>query len=180
MSEADEARRRKVADSVQSMEERASKNPLYMWWAIDLCIKCNIPFPPWVMGYLKESASKLMQMMFDAAPTGTPEVAREAEAVGRALGFGAKGRGRGNVFSTHAKYWRDTHVLMAVLNRIVQGEEPGERLYANVVEDLRSMGNSMLLATPEAVRKIFLNHRRDRTELYRKAEKAFSIESLND
>jgi|SRR5271166_4381435 len=100
-----EAHRRRIADLVQSME---SKNPLYVWLAIDRCIEAGIPFPDWVLAYLKRSAGRLKEMMSGAMPAGCGDVAREAEAVGKALGFGAKGRGRGSVFSQRAKGWRDS------------------------------------------------------------------------
>lgn len=160
-----EAHRRRIADLVQSMD-KSGKNPLYVWLAIDRCIEAGIPFPDWVLAYLKRSAGRLRGMMFGATPAGCGDVAREAEAVGKALGFGAKGRGRGSVFSQRAKGWRDIFILLTVLERLRLGEEIGERLYADVAQELGRWKRNEFRSTPGVVKKIFGEHRRKQTKLF--------------
>lgn len=94
------------------------KSPLCAWHAIERCRKHNLPFPKLIVEYLGECAINIGDLVRKSAASGSPNALREAEAVGKALGFGRGKQGRGNVFSKQVKDVRDFHIFYEVLKSV--------------------------------------------------------------
>jgi hypothetical protein len=94
---------------------KRDKNPVFAWVGIGLCFELNLDFPEWILAYLKSSAAALLR---DNKSTS----AREADRMGRALGFG---RTKGQTGSHEAAYkaLSDEILHKAVRTQLAAGEK---------------------------------------------------------
>jgi hypothetical protein len=105
---------------LQALEQdyTRERNPVLAWDAFSTCRHYGFQLPPWLLDYLAESADRILEIS-DAVASGRP-VNREAEAVGKALGFGLTGRGAGKLFKTAGILRRDRELSAAMEEFLAQ------------------------------------------------------------
>lgn len=112
-------------------------NPLDVWEAIDWAYRAEIKLPSWVMSYLGAAAREIVEVR-EAAETGQ-FLPKQAERVGRALGFGVKGRGRSSCFGELALREEDERIyfdVMKITEPIIKKAANGKhRFHAGVKLD---------------------------------------------
>ena len=82
----------------------SSRNPVFAWQALRLATGLGINAPYWVLDYLAAAADALASIYARAKTK--KALAREADLVGKALGFGTQGRGKTGMFEAAAKLVR--------------------------------------------------------------------------
>lgn len=87
-------------------------NPVYVWEAIDFAYRNKRKMPRWVMSYLGAAAKEILSFC-EAARTGET-TSKQAERVGKALGFGVKGPGRSDWFQQAALREADEEMFFTV------------------------------------------------------------------
>ncbi len=100
------------------VEFRESKNPLLAWEGFRLSMAVDQATPGWILDYLGDCALRLSDILEEVErgkPTG-----KEAERVGRSLGFAAK-PGRGSWFSKLASIRRDRRIYKAMSDEFARG-----------------------------------------------------------
>lgn len=107
-----------------------SKNPLLFWEALQVCLDEKFPIPEWVLNYLKESASKLMDLADRHQKSGQ----RAAFDVYNALGM--KGPGSGNIFSKYQRQKREQKVIWKILDKAEFDEEYEIKNIVKVLKDV--------------------------------------------
>jgi len=111
-----------------------NQNPLLVWEALELCMDASYPFPDWVSEYLKEVASKLLELPKKRDDLKNPStektLPRAAFDVSKALGMSESGSG--DIFSSYLIFKRNQEIVSRVCGRIVrdtpQGIEDGEKV----------------------------------------------------
>jgi hypothetical protein len=78
-----------------------TQNPVFVWQALRLATGLGINIPYWVLDYLAAAAGALASLY--AKAKAKKALGREAELVGKALGFGTRGRGRTGMFEAAAR-----------------------------------------------------------------------------
>jgi hypothetical protein len=94
-------------------------NPLYAWEAVAIARRYGIASPDWAQDFLADAADRIMEIR-DEVASGT-SVKRESERVGRALGFGLEGPGRGGWFKHATMLERDRTIYLAVSDELEAG-----------------------------------------------------------
>ena len=89
---------------------------VYVWEALDLAERNGINRPGWVEDYLVRAAARLMQILNDVAAG--KGIGRQADEVGRALGFGPGGGCR---FKHAARLERDRTIYHSVEKKLGAG-----------------------------------------------------------
>jgi hypothetical protein len=90
------------------------RNPIHPWEAFAIARGAGIDLPDWLLAYFDEGADRILKIRNEVA-RGTC-VKREAERVGKALAFGADGRGRGKGrLSRAAQLERDRALYLEVV-----------------------------------------------------------------
>ena len=89
---------------------------VYVWEALDLAERNGINRPGWVEDYLVRAAARLMQILNDVAAG--KGIGRQADEVGRALGFGPGGGCR---FKKAARLERDRIIYHSVEKKVGAG-----------------------------------------------------------
>jgi hypothetical protein len=93
-------------------------NPVHAWEAIALILPYGIELPDWLLAYLFDAASEIGQIRCEVAEG--KSINREAERVGKALGYG-EGQGRGGWFKRATMLERDRFAYFAVTERLESG-----------------------------------------------------------
>ncbi|TPL75111.1 hypothetical protein [Mesorhizobium sp. B2-3-15] len=88
-----------------------SFNPILPWVGLRLAMDSELPVPDWVLRYFYESAGLLNQMIREGKHRGR----KEAESVGRMLGFGADGKGQTSAFRDITLQDRDVKIAIHVV-----------------------------------------------------------------
>jgi hypothetical protein len=96
------------------------RNPIHPWEAFATARRAGIDLPDWLLAYFDEGADRILNIRNEVA-RGTC-VKREAERVGKALAFGADGRGRGKGrLSRAAQLERDRALYLEVVIKLNAG-----------------------------------------------------------
>jgi hypothetical protein len=105
-------------DELKKQFER-TKNPVFVWYAIMDQSWCDAPLPEWIDTYLQSVAKNMVSLYY------TERLEREAELVGKALGFGGEKKGDNGKFSEAQKFDRD----LMLYNQVVWAmtETPGKK-----------------------------------------------------
>lgn len=93
-----------------------SRNPIFFWEALKICLDEKHPLPDWVSGYLLEAASKLLDLSELAQRQGLDK--RASEKFYEALG-GVK-----NMFTRHGNLIRDLDILTDICQQIIAAGNP--------------------------------------------------------
>jgi len=93
-------------------EFEATKNPVLAWRALILNGGLDTPFPEWIVEYLYAAAEDIINNNDDD---------REAEAVGKALGFGGAKKGKKGMFAAAATLERYRGLHMEVVAQLNKG-----------------------------------------------------------
>jgi len=94
-------------------------DPLWPWHVLRLAADWGIPAPAWVMLYFSEQAERLNKIVRDGGGNGS----KEAELVGRALGFGAAGKGNTSAGKAIRTKDRDYQIAFWVICRIEEHKQ---------------------------------------------------------
>jgi hypothetical protein len=111
-----------------------TRDPLAPWRVITWAAANDFPLPEWVIQYLRGAAQKLNDVVVQAAKTGS--VKREAEAIGKALGFGHQRAGQTSLTKTTALRDRDFKIAMRVAEQIENNVKPD----AAIIDVAKSLG----------------------------------------
>jgi hypothetical protein len=101
------------------------KNPAFAWMGIAHCFELNSDFPDWVLTYLKSSTAAVLRADGLDKNKNTSEdktFEREAERIGKALGFG-RSEGETGSFEDAYKALTDEMLHEAVLTQLAAGEK---------------------------------------------------------
>jgi hypothetical protein len=109
-------------------------DPLAPWRMITWAAVNDYPLPEWVIQYLRGAARNLNDVVVQAAKSGS--VKREAEAVGKALGFGHKRAGQTTPTKEAALRDRDFNIAMRVAEQVDNNVKP----YAAIFDVAKSLG----------------------------------------
>ena len=107
--------------------------------------------PDWVMAYFADAADRVMAIR-DEIGEGK-RIGREAERVGKALGFGMSGRGSTSLFARSFKLQRDREIFWSVSAKV----EGGTKLDFAYDEVMREMGlgsRAMVVRAYLSIRKL--------------------------
>lgn len=102
------AARRQLRE-LEATYEFDGNNPLDVWEAIDWACRAGMELPEWIMSYLGAAAGAIVSL----CETGQ-RVPKQAERVGKILGFGVKGPGRNSCFEELALREDDRQIYFAV------------------------------------------------------------------
>lgn len=102
---------RRLALSRLGESYAANFNPILPWVGLRFAMDSEMPIPAWVLGYFYESAGILNQLVHDRKR----ETRKEAESVGRMLGFGAGGKGQTSAFRETTLNDRDAKIAIQVV-----------------------------------------------------------------
>jgi hypothetical protein len=91
-------------------------DPMAPWSALQFARSHSIPVPEWVLDYLEGRAGQLDKIAVDGGGG-----KREAEAIGRALGFGAIGRGQTAAASASATATREFTLALGMAMEVRLG-----------------------------------------------------------
>ena len=102
-------------------------DPLAPWRAITWAAANDFPLPGWVIQHLCAVAQKINDVVKQSANAGS--VKREAEAVGKALGFGSNRPGETSATKKAALRDRDFNIAMRVAEQIENGVNPDAAIF---------------------------------------------------
>jgi hypothetical protein len=105
--------RSQVLDKLRIEFER-TPNPMLPWSALRWARSRGVDVPEWVMGYLYDKAVVLTEIVAENAK-------QEAREVGRALGFGAGGKGSVAGGSKLRQRWRSCEIAIRIADLMKQG-----------------------------------------------------------
>lgn len=94
-------------------------NPVFIWQAIAIARRYGIELPEWVLEYLAASADSLLDIREEVADG--KRAGKEAERVGKVLGFGTDGPGQGGWFKHATILERDRNVFFEIGDRLGAG-----------------------------------------------------------
>ena len=97
------------------------RNPVHVFEALALALRHEISMPEWVKKYLGDTADLILNIRKEVA-AGKP-VFREAERVGKALGFGTEGPGRSGWFKQATMLERDRAIYCGVVDELGLGNQ---------------------------------------------------------
>jgi hypothetical protein len=100
-------------DKLRIQFERAP-NPMFPWSALRWARDSGSDIPEWIIDYFYDKAVKLTEIVAEDAK-------REAREVGRALGFGAGGKGSPAAGAKLRQQWRDFEIAVHVADLMRQG-----------------------------------------------------------
>jgi len=92
-------------------------NPVFVWYAILNTASHNAPQPVWVRDYLHSMALKMVDLFWSHPHR------NEAEAVGKAFGFGGSGKGQNGKFAEIHKFDRDLLFYNSVVGEIARASK---------------------------------------------------------
>jgi hypothetical protein len=130
-------------------------NPVYAWEAVAIARRYGIAPPEWAQDFLADAADRIIEIR-DEVASGT-SVQRESERVGRALGFGLDGPGRGGWFKHATMLERDRTIYLAVGDEL----EAGTKLDFAYDEVAKALGVSRSTIVRAWLRIKKLNGRKD-------------------
>jgi hypothetical protein len=120
-----------------------TKNPVFAWEALAVARRYGVEVPDWVWDVVESAAAGITELR-EEVENGTP-LGKEAEVVGRALGFGKKGRGGTGWFAEATQLSRDREVYFAVTDWLEAERirQPSRKLkltsaYSEVAKQLNS------------------------------------------
>jgi hypothetical protein len=87
-------------------------NPVFVWQAVNAARGYSVEWPDWVYDYLLDAADRIMEIKQEVAER--QPARREAERVGKALGFGVEGPGQGGRFKQASMLDRDRDIYFRV------------------------------------------------------------------
>jgi hypothetical protein len=119
-------------------------NPLHAWDAAAVARQFGLERPGWVDDLLIEDNLDHIQELREESRAGKP-IPREAEAVGKALGFGVKGPGRGGWFSRANLGDRDRRVYIEV-SRALETEKKLDFAYDVAATKLKASRSAIVRA----------------------------------
>jgi len=107
--------------AVRELEADFSRdgNPIHAWEALAVARRYGIDPPDWVEDFLTDAADRILEIRDEVA--GGQPVERESERVGKALGFGKDGPGRGGWFKHATMLERDRTIYFEVGDRVQDG-----------------------------------------------------------
>lgn len=94
-------------------------NPVHAWEALTVARRYGIDPPVWVDDFLTDAADRILEIREEVA--GGRPVKREAERVGKALGFGNDGPGQGGWFKHATMLERDRTIYFEVNDKLRTG-----------------------------------------------------------
>jgi hypothetical protein len=98
---------------------KREENPTFALQAVSIAIRYGIEFPEWILDYLGSATDNIMTI-FDEVADGS-RAGKEAARVGKALGFGTEGPGRGGWFKRASILERDRNIFFQIGDRIETG-----------------------------------------------------------
>ena len=98
------------------------KNPVFVWEALRFVCSFSLPTPEWVAAYLGQAAAAIMGIRAEVQDG--LSCGKEAARIGRALGFGVGGPGRGGWFKNATMLERDRIIYIEVHSQIKAGSLP--------------------------------------------------------
>jgi hypothetical protein len=105
--------RSQVLDKLRIEFER-TPNPMLPWSALRWARDGGLDIPRWIIDHLYDKAVVLSKIIAD-------DVGKEAEEVGRALGFGAAGKGAATAGAELRQHWRDWKTAVRIADGMRQG-----------------------------------------------------------
>jgi hypothetical protein len=115
-----------ISEHKRAMFEQTG-DPLAPWQMITWAAVNDYSLPEWVIQYFRGAARKLNDVVMQAAKTGS--VKREAEAVGKALGFGHKAAGQTTLTKEAALRDRDLKIAVLVAKQIENNVKPDAAIF---------------------------------------------------
>ena len=137
---------------------RREGNPVHAWEALKLVRSYGLRPPLWVRDYLARGADGIMGIR-DAVSSGQ-SAGREADRVGKALGFATDGTGRGGRFSHAVTLERNRRIYRKVKEKLAV-ERKLDRAYDKAAEEL-GMSRSMVVRGYSRIRKVIAEVRQKR------------------
>jgi hypothetical protein len=105
--------RSQVLDKLRIEFER-TPNPMLPWSALRWARDGGLDVPGWIIDHLYDKAVVLSKIIVD-------DVGKEAEEVGKALGFGAGGKGATTAGAELRQHWRDWETAVRIADLMMQG-----------------------------------------------------------
>lgn len=96
-------------------EFKRTDNPVLVWIAIRSRNWNDTPLPSWIDDYLQDVGTKIVSSIYDISDD------REAEVVGKALGFGGTKKGGNGKLTAAYKLERDRALYNEVLSALNEG-----------------------------------------------------------
>lgn len=91
-------------------------NPVHAWEAVAVAARSGIERPDWVENFIDEQAARIMEIR-EQVSEGHP-VGREADRVGKALGFAIDGPGQGGRFKQATMLQRDRTIYFEIRDKL--------------------------------------------------------------
>ncbi len=129
---------------------RREGNPVHPWEALTVARSYGISLPAWVQDFLAAAADRVMGIREEVAKH--KAVKREAERVGKALGFGIGGPGQGGWFKHATILQRDRDIYLKV-NEKRAAETKLDFAYDEVAKSL-GMTRSMVVRGYQRITKL--------------------------
>jgi hypothetical protein len=104
-----------------------TSDPLAPWRAITWSSGNGLPVPAWVVQHLCGLAQKINDVVVQSAKAGS--VKREAEAIGKALGFGRQRAGQTSATKEAALRDRDFSIAMRVAEQVEMNVNPDTAIF---------------------------------------------------
>lgn len=125
-------------------------NPVFAWEAIAMAKNSGIDIPNWVANYLADAANEIVSIHEEVA--GGSPASKEADRVGRVLGFGAEGKGATGQFKRAAMLEFDRNVFSKVNDLIGKGEKL-DFAYDDVAKEL-NVSRSAVVQSYQRIRAL--------------------------
>jgi hypothetical protein len=110
--------RSQILDKLRIEFER-TPNPMLPWSTIIWARQRGLDIPEWIVDHLYDKAVVLSKIIAD-------DVGKEAEEVGRALGFGAAGKGSTTAGAELRQSWRNLETAVRIDDLMMQTESQGK------------------------------------------------------
>jgi len=104
-------------------EFERTQNPVFAWQGVQLAARYSIDWPSWLQAYLGQAADQIIDLSEQFADDKLTKKDTEAECVGKALGFGAAGRGKPGQFKLASMLELDRLAYFEVEKRLAKGEK---------------------------------------------------------
>jgi hypothetical protein len=91
---------RRVVNDIQT-DVVSTQNPIFAWWGLRMVHVARLSTPRWITNYLSVAATRISKILDEVHAGGS--IGKEAERVGKALGFSIEGPGQGGWFKRSAK-----------------------------------------------------------------------------